>query len=132
MRNTKRSLRIVSVLLAAVLVALCGTAVYLNHLESTMPQGEAAQKVWKYAKENGLRYLDYPQSLIDLLPMSIGRTPMPTFAMTLTLAVAPSATFAVSATFATGRTFSSLTMSSPATFRRLIYTEKAVKPCTVP
>lgn len=67
MRNTKRGLLIISILLAAVLVALCGTAIYLNSIESTMPQGEAAQKVWKYAKENGLRYLDYPQSLIDLL-----------------------------------------------------------------
>lgn len=67
MRNNKRGPIGLVIFLVAILISLCGVAAYLTHLENAMPEGEAAQKVWKYAKENGISYQDYPESLIDLL-----------------------------------------------------------------
>lgn len=67
MRNNRKGPIVLIFFLAAVLAVLCGAAGYMTYLENTMPEGEAAQKVWKYARENGLSYQDYPESLIRLL-----------------------------------------------------------------
>ncbi len=62
-KNTGRSLLI----LTALLLCLCAGAVVLEALFSPVPDTDAAQKIYRYAQENGLSYSAYPQSLIDLL-----------------------------------------------------------------
>ena len=54
-------------LLIAVALCLCAAAVVLEAVFPAIPSTDAGQKIYQYAKENGLSYRDYPQSLIDLL-----------------------------------------------------------------
>ena len=54
-------------ILCAVVLCLCAAAVVLEAVFPAVPSSEAGQKVYQYAKENGLSYRDYPRSLIDLL-----------------------------------------------------------------
>ena len=64
--RSKKHSRLLLLLVAAAL-CLCAAAVVLEALYPTVPSTDAAQKIYQYAKENGLSYRDYPQSLIDLL-----------------------------------------------------------------
>lgn len=54
-------------LLIAVILCLCAAAVVVEAFYPFVPSTEAEQKIYQYAKENGLSYRDYPQGLIDLL-----------------------------------------------------------------
>ena len=64
--RSKKHSRLLLLLVAAAL-CLCAAAVVLEALYPTVPSTDATQKIYQYAKENGLTYRDYPQSLIDLL-----------------------------------------------------------------
>ena len=65
----KRSngLWIAVILLAAVLLGLILWGVSLYVGQNAMPEGETAQKVWRYAKEHKIDFDAYPPSLIELL-----------------------------------------------------------------
>lgn len=54
-------------LLIAIALCLCAAAAVLEAVFPAVPTTDAGQKVYLYAKENGLSYRDYPQSLIDLM-----------------------------------------------------------------
>jgi hypothetical protein len=54
-------------LILAIVLCLCAAAAVIEALFPAVPSTDAEQKVYQYAKENGLSYRDYPQSLIDLL-----------------------------------------------------------------
>ena len=64
-RKTPKGTAIAAV--AAVLVLLCATAVVVDCFLFPFADTNAGQKVMEYAKENDLSYLQYPQSLIELL-----------------------------------------------------------------
>lgn len=59
------------VVLAAVTILLLGmrtlSDLYRDFRFADLPHTNAELTVWTYATENGIRYSDYPQSLIDLL-----------------------------------------------------------------
>lgn len=67
-RTRSNPFRLLIPVLAAVLVALCLFAVFGELALSDRPDaGTIEETIWLYAKENGLRLSDYPQSLIELL-----------------------------------------------------------------
>ncbi len=66
-RKKSGCLKSAFLLLIAVTVCLCAAAVVLESFFPPLNASQAEQKVWQYAKENGLSYRSYPKSLIELL-----------------------------------------------------------------
>ncbi len=66
-QNISKKKAPVLLILTAIALCLCAAAVVWEAVFPAAPSTEAAQKVYQYAKKNGLSYRDYPQSLIDLL-----------------------------------------------------------------
>lgn len=66
--NSKKGcLRSALLIMTAIALCLCAAAVVVEAYFPPLNASEAEQKVWQYAKENGLSYRDYPESLINLL-----------------------------------------------------------------
>lgn len=60
-----RTLKWICIALAAVLLLALAAARILH--DTAMPETETERKVWQYAKDHGLSYWSYPESLIALL-----------------------------------------------------------------